>query len=337
VSASGPAGERLQKVLAHAGVASRRAAEELIQAGRVAVDGVVVTELGTRVDPARARITVDGEPLRAAQAAGEERVTYLLNKPMGVVSTADDPQGRSTVVDLVPATPRVYPVGRLDADTEGLLLLSNDGDLTYLLTHPRFGVEKEYTALVRGYVTQESLRRLREGVLLAEDERPTAPARVDQISTVQQNTLLRFIIHEGRNRQIRRMMAAVGGSVLSLKRVRFGPLTLGDLRPAEWRRLTPVEVAALRDAAAAAGAPAAEPAPAAAPRRRSHAAPPPGGAPARRAPAPAAPTPGRRPSPVSPRPPAPSRSSHDRPAPARRPGPERPDPQRPAGPPRHRH
>ncbi|MGI8588240.1 MAG: pseudouridine synthase [Chloroflexia bacterium] len=242
-------GERLQKVLAHAGVASRRAAEELITAGRVQVDGRTVTELGTRVDPARARITLDGEPVRPPATAG---TTYILNKPSGVVSTSDDPQGRSTVVGLVPPEPRVYPVGRLDADTEGLLLLSDDGDLTYRLTHPRYAVDKEYEALVRGYVTQESLRRLSEGVLLAGDDRPTAPAKVEQIARAGENTLLRFVIHEGRNRQIRRMMAAVGGHVLRLRRVRLGPLALGDLPPGGWRRLSAEEIAELGRAAGAA-------------------------------------------------------------------------------------
>ncbi|MDQ2809336.1 MAG: rRNA pseudouridine synthase, partial [Chloroflexota bacterium] len=239
-------GERLQKVLAHAGVASRRAAEALIQAGRVAVDGVVVTELGTRVNAARQAITVDGQPLgTTGPIQVGERVTYLLNKPAGVLSTSDDPQRRPTVVTLVPSTPRVYPVGRLDADSEGLLLLSNDGDLTYRLTHPRYGVDKEYEALVRGYVTQETLRRLSAGVVLDDSPRPTAPAVVEQIARVGEDTLLRFVIHEGRNRQIRRMMQAVGGGVLSLRRVRFGPLALGGLAAGHWRLLTAAEVAAL--------------------------------------------------------------------------------------------
>jgi len=239
-------GERLQKVLAHAGVASRRAAEALISAGRVAVDGVVVTELGTRVNAARQTITVDGQPLGATGPIQVgERVTYLLNKPVGVLSTSDDPQRRPTVVALVPGTPRVYPVGRLDADSEGLLLLSNDGDLTYRLTHPRYGVDKEYEALVRGYVTQETLRRLQTGVVLDDSPRPTAAAVVEQIARVGEDTLLRFVIHEGRNRQIRRMMQAVGGGVLSLRRVRFGPLALGALAPGHWRLLTAAEVAAL--------------------------------------------------------------------------------------------
>ena len=337
-----PAGERLQKVLAHAGIASRRAAEDLILAGRVTVDGVVVTELGTRVDPARARIAVDGQPLGAPAPATEAHVTYLLNKPASVVSTAEDPQGRPTVVSLVPPEPRVYPVGRLDADTEGLLLLSNDGDLTYRLTHPRYAVDKEYEALVRGYVTQESLRRLREGVLLANDPRPTAPAQVEQLARVGENTLLRFVIHEGRNRQIRRMVQAVGGGVLQLRRVRMGPITLGDLPVGQWRVLTEAELAALDQAAGEPvplaleqPAPASKeaPAPAAPPRRAA-------GRPARprpagpaRAPQPARPSPparrpgGPRPQPPVPHPPA--RSTHARPAPPNRsPQPRPPRPPR---------
>jgi 23S rRNA pseudouridine2605 synthase len=326
----------LQKVLAHAGIASRRAAEDLILAGRVTVDGVVVTELGTRVDPARARIAVDGRPLDAPAPAAEAHVTYLLNKPAGVLSTAEDPQGRPTVIGLVPPEPRVYPVGRLDADTEGLLLLSNDGDLTYRLTHPRYAVDKEYEALVRGYVTQETLRRLREGVTLANDPRPTAPAQVEQVARVGENTLLRFVIHEGRNRQIRRMMQAVGGGVLELRRVRMGPITLGDLPVGQWRALTAAELAALDQAAG-------EPAPIAGP---SAPAPPAPAAPVRpaptrverrerpaRAPRPARPAPaGRHPRAPRPQPSTshpPARRTDARPAPP----PRSPRP-RPARPPR---
>jgi 23S rRNA pseudouridine2605 synthase len=254
-----------------------------------------------------------------------------------VVSTAEDPQGRPTVVSLVPPEPRVYPVGRLDADTEGLLLLSNDGDLTYRLTHPRYAVDKEYEALVRGYVTQESLRRLREGVLLANDPRPTAPAQVEQVARVGENTLLRFVIHEGRNRQIRRMVQAVGGGVLQLRRVRMGPITLGDLPVGHWRALTGAELAALDQAAG-------EPASKEAPLAPAPPAPPPGppprpatGRPERprppRAQQPARPAPsgrspgGPRPQPPAPHPPA--RSTHARPAPPNRsPQPRPPRPPR---------
>jgi pseudouridine synthase len=250
-AAAAPARERLQKVLAHAGVASRRAAEEMISAGRVQVNGVVVTQLGTRIDPARDTVTLDGERVRVPVDAQEEaasHVVYLLHKPLGVVSTANDPQGRRTVTSLLPPEPRVYPVGRLDADSEGLLLLTNDGDLAYRLTHPRYGVEKEYEALVTGHPPEHELRRLRAGVRLADDERPTAPAQVQRLADEGANTWLRVIIHEGRKRQVRRMLDAIHHPVLHLRRVRLGPLRLGNLKPGQWRPLTVQEVAALQAA-----------------------------------------------------------------------------------------
>ena len=238
-------GERLQKVLAAAGIGSRRHCEELIADGRVAVNGETAV-LGRRVDPSTDRVTVDG----VAVATAPGLVYYLLNKPAGVVSTASDPHGRPTVVDLVPAEPRVYPVGRLDAATEGLLLLTNDGDLAYRLTHPSFGVEKEYLAAVEGTPRPGAVRALREGVEL-EDGR-TAPARVAQVEP----DVLRITIHEGRNRQIRRMAEAVGHPVRRLVRTRVGPLRTGSLQPGEWRPLTTGEVRALeRAAAAGAGSP----------------------------------------------------------------------------------
>jgi 23S rRNA pseudouridine2605 synthase len=225
---------RLQKVLARAGVASRRACEELIAARRVRVNGQVAT-LGDRVDPEHDLVELDGAPL--ALAAG--LVHYLLNKPAGVVTTADDPQGRRTVVDLVPSEPRVFPVGRLDLDTEGLLVLTNDGELTHRLTHPSFGVDKEYLAEVEGRPSRGALRRLREGVEL--DDGPTAPAQVALVEP----TVLRITIHEGRNRQVRRMCEAVGHPVRRLVRTRIGPLADRRLGPGEWRELSPDEVRAL--------------------------------------------------------------------------------------------
>jgi 23S rRNA pseudouridine2605 synthase len=225
---------RLQKVLARAGVASRRACEELIAARRIRVNGEVAT-LGDRVDPEHDLVELDGAPL--ALAAG--LVHYLLNKPAGVVTTADDPQGRRTVVDLVPSEPRVFPVGRLDMDTEGLLLLTNDGELTHRLTHPSFGVDKEYLAEVEGKPSRGALRRLREGVEL--DDGPTAPAQVSLIEP----TVLRITIHEGRNRQVRRMCEAVGHPVRRLVRTRIGPLADRRLAPGEWRALDPDEVRTL--------------------------------------------------------------------------------------------
>lgn len=231
--------ERLQKVLARAGIASRRASEELIVEGRVRVNGRVA-ELGDRVDVDVDLVEVDGAPV----GVRPDLVHYLLNKPAGVVSTAQDTHGRETVVDLVPADPRVFPVGRLDAETEGLLLLTNDGPLTHRLTHPSFGVDKEYLAHVEGRPSRGALRRLREGVEL--DDGPTAPARVSELSP----GMLRIVIHEGRNRQVRRMCAAVGHPVIRLVRTRIGPLVDRDLRPGEWRRLEPDEVRALERATA---------------------------------------------------------------------------------------
>ncbi len=232
-------GERLQKVLAAVGLGSRRACEELIADGLVTVDGEVAV-LGRRVDPEVAHIEVEGVPLSVRPGL----VHYLLNKPAGVVTTADDPQGRPTVVALVPAMPRVFPVGRLDAGTEGLLLLTNDGDLTHRLTHPSFGVDKEYLAEVEGTPSRGALRRLREGVEL--DDGLTAPARVALVPP----NALRIVIHEGRNRQVRRMCAAVGHPVTRLVRIRIGPLADRSLAPGQWRALTTDEVRALETAAA---------------------------------------------------------------------------------------
>jgi 23S rRNA pseudouridine2605 synthase len=231
-------GPRLQKVLAQVGIGSRRVSEDLIAAGRITVNEEVA-QLGRRVDPERDRIAVDGVPLSVRPGL----VHYVLNKPAGVVSTAADPEGRPTVVDLVPGEPRVHPVGRLDIDSEGLLLLTNDGDLTFHLTHPRFGVEKEYLVAVQGRLRPADIRRLREGVDL--DDGRTAPARVSEVSP----GAVRITIHEGRNRQVRRMCAAVGHPVERLVRVRIGPLADRSLAPGEWRPLTFAEVRSLATAA----------------------------------------------------------------------------------------
>jgi 23S rRNA pseudouridine2605 synthase len=241
------AGERLQKVLAHAGVASRRHAEALIAAGRVSVNGAAVRQLGTRVDVARDVVYVDGQRLPLGVV-----LTYLLlHKQAGVITTARDPQGRSTVLDLLPDEARVrriYPVGRLDRDSEGLLLLTNDGDLALRLTHPRYGLPKEYHALVRGRPSLAALAQLRAGVLLAGDPRPTAPARVWSLPQQGEDSWVGLELHEGRNRQVRRMLDAVGYPVRRLLRVRLGPLALGELPPGGWRELRTVEVQALRHA-----------------------------------------------------------------------------------------
>ncbi|CAN5855694.1 pseudouridine synthase [soil metagenome] len=235
-------GERLQKVLARVGIGSRRVCEELIAEGRVTVDGEVA-DLGRRVHPATAKVAIEGVPVGVAPGL----VHYLLNKPVGVVSTAADPQGRPTVVELVPAEPRVFPVGRLDLDTEGLLLVTNDGDLAHRLTHPSFGVAKEYLAEVEGEPSRATLRRLREGVDL--DDGPTALAKASLVGP----SLLRLTIHEGRNRQVRRMCDAVGHPVRRLVRTRIGPLAERALAPGKWRHLEPHEVRSLEEAVHAEG------------------------------------------------------------------------------------
>ena len=239
-----PRGERLQKVLARTGFGSRRVCEDLIAAGRVSVNGETAT-LGRRVDPDHDLVEVDGAPI----GVRPDLVYYLLNKPAGVVTTARDTHGRPTVVDLVPAIPRVFSVGRLDADTEGLLLMTNDGELANRIAHPSFGVEKEYLAVVRGgVVSAGGLRSLREGVEL--DDGRTAPARVSQPDP----GVLRLVIHEGRNRQVRRMCEAIGHPVTRLVRTRIGPITDRGLKPGEWRELTTEEWRALTAAVAEAGA-----------------------------------------------------------------------------------
>jgi 23S rRNA pseudouridine2605 synthase len=231
---------RLARYLAHSGAASRRAAEKLIAAGRVTVAGEVVTDPARDVDES-SQVALDGEPL-----APEPREVYALNKPPGVVSTAKDTHGRRTVVEFVPSERRLYPVGRLDADTTGLILLTNDGDLANQLTHPSFEVEKTYRATVEPTpVSEADLRSLREGLEL-EDGR-TAPASVRQLEP----GVLEIKIREGRKRQVRRMCEAVGHRVTALERTAFGPLRLEKLAEGDFRRLTPAEVERLRKAPAA--------------------------------------------------------------------------------------
>ena len=227
----GGEGERLQKVLARVGLGSRRVCEDLIADERVTVNGRLAV-LGARVDVDHDVVAVDGVPIGVRPGLAY----YLLNKPAGVVTTAEDTHGRPTVVSMVPDEPRVHPVGRLDLETEGLLLLTNDGQLTHRLTHPSFGVEKEYVAEVRGAPGRGVLRQLREGVEL--DDGPTAPAKASSPSP----GVLRLTIHEGRNRQVRRMCEAVGHPVTRLVRTRIGPLRDPQLAPGEWRALTTDEV-----------------------------------------------------------------------------------------------
>jgi 23S rRNA pseudouridine2605 synthase len=234
--------ERVQKLLARAGLGSRRACEDMIRAGRVSIDGTTAT-LGDRADPDAQQILVDDVPV----VVRTDLVYYVLNKPTGVVTTARDPQGRPTVVGLVPDDPRVFPVGRLDADTEGLLIMTNDGDLAQLLAHPRHGVDKTYVAEVSGRPSEHALRALRTGIEL--DDGPTAPAKVRVTARAADKAALELTIHEGRKRQVRRMCAAVGLPVQRLVRTKIGPLADARLEPGTWRALLPGEVRALYEAA----------------------------------------------------------------------------------------
>ncbi|MCL6450101.1 MAG: rRNA pseudouridine synthase [Acetobacteraceae bacterium] len=233
--------ERLQKVLARAGVASRRKAEELIRQGRVRVNGVVVTRLGTRVDPEADRLEVDGRRVGPAP----ESVCIALYKPRGYLSTASDPRGRRTVLDLVPhGLGRLFPVGRLDRDSEGLLLLTNDGELAFSLTHPRHRAVRVYLAEVEGVPSEAALNALRRGVVL--EDGPTAPCRVELVRDRGEAALLRLSLRQGRKRQVRRMLDSVGHPVLRLTRVQMGPVSLGGMRPGEWRWLDAEELSKLK-------------------------------------------------------------------------------------------
>jgi pseudouridine synthase len=241
---------RLQKILSTAGIASRRAAEEYIREGRVSVNGETVTELGTKADPDADDIRVDGRRLKAPQ----RRRHLLLYKPRGYITTRSDPQGRPTVIDLLArggVRDYVYPVGRLDYESEGLLLLTNDGELAAALTHPRHAIAREYEARVRGVPDRRALERLRAGIRL--DGRTTLPADVELRKTIEApggpQALLAIIIREGRNRQVRRMCEAIGHPVVRLRRVRIGPISDPRIRPGEFRDLSSKEVAALKKAA----------------------------------------------------------------------------------------
>lgn len=232
-------GERLQKVLARAGIGSRRVCDELIEEGRVTVNGEVA-RLGRRVDVESDRISVDSVPVGVLPGL----VHYLVNKPAGIVVTASDPEGRPTILDLVPSEPRVFSVGRLDYATEGLIVLTNDGELSQLLTHPSHGVEKEYLAHVRGEVTPGAIRSLREGVEI-EPGVTTQPAKVANIG----DNILKIVIHEGKNRQVRRMCDAVSLPVIRLVRTRIGSISDTKLAPGSYRHLTQDEVRTLSEVA----------------------------------------------------------------------------------------
>lgn len=232
--------ERLQKVLAHAGVASRRQSEEWIKNGRVKVNGRVVTTLGVKVDPMRDRIEVDGKLIHS-----EKKRTFVFYKPLHVITSMHDPQGRKVVADFFRDVPeRVYPVGRLDYDTEGLLLMTNDGDLAQKLLHPRYEVEKVYVATVKGRISKHALRALSSGVIL--DDGMTAPAQVKLLEANEKRSKVQLTIHEGRNRQVRRMMDAVGHPVIHLIRIKMATFTLKGLKPGQYRECTQREISQLK-------------------------------------------------------------------------------------------
>ncbi len=229
---------RLQKVLASAGIGSRRHCEEIIAEGRVDVDGETVTELGTRVDPYRQEIIVDGERLKPRKQS--KRLYFLINKPIGVISTNYDPTGRARVIDFVPSNQRLFTIGRLDKSSDGLILATNDGDLTDLLTHPRYGVEKTYLAEVAGSPSAESLEKLRKGVHLAEGF--AHAKRVHVRRSHKHSTVMEIVLDEGRNREVRRLLARIGHKVMKLRRIAMGPLRLGTLKVGESRPLRADEV-----------------------------------------------------------------------------------------------
>lgn len=233
--------ERLQKYLAEAGVASRRKSEALITEGHVRVNGVIVRELGTKIDPLKDKVAVDGK----AVSKEEKTVYLLLNKPAGYITTVEDTHNRKTVMDLLTGvSERVYPVGRLDNDTQGLLLFTNDGEFAYRMTHPKFKMEKTYVAEVKGSITEDELIRLREGVEL--EDGMTAPAKAELIRKDKYRSVIELRIHEGKNRQVRRMCAAVNHEVLTLKRTAVGPLNLKGVAEGTYRNLSASEVENLR-------------------------------------------------------------------------------------------
>ena len=230
----------MQKWMALAGLASRRKAEAYIAAGRVTVNGIVVTALGAKAETTADTVCLDGQPVLLQ----DEKAYIMLHKPTGVITTAADPQGRRTVVDMVPSKLRLFPVGRLDYDSSGLLLLTNDGDFAYCLTHPSHAVTKEYVARLRGTPAEAALECFRAGLVI--DGHMTAPCDIQVIPSAEHNAWVRIMLKEGRNRQIRKMCDVIGHPVLSLKRVAVGAVQLGSLPKGQWRHLTPAEVAALR-------------------------------------------------------------------------------------------
>ena len=236
-------GERLQVVLARFGLASRRGVVSLIESGKVTVNGAAVHEKGLRVRPETDKICVEGKELAARH--GDQKRYFVLNKPKGVMTTMQDPHAEKTVADFFRAIPeRLFPVGRLDRDTTGLLIMTNDGELAFGLTHPKFGVEKKYFSKVKGLVADETVKRLEKGILLAEGR--TAPCRIEIIKRSSKESELYVTLHEGKKRQIRRIFEKVGHRVLELSRLNYGPLSLGNLKPGQWRELDAQELTSLK-------------------------------------------------------------------------------------------
>ena len=234
--------ERLQKMIARAGIASRRHAEALIESGAVAVNGAVVTTLGTKINPDRDRVFVHGQPIRVV----ERKIYLLLNKPIHCITSRSDPQGRKTVMDLVKEIPEsIYPVGRLDFDSEGLILLTNDGDLASALMHPSREVEKTYHVKISEQLTEAQMAKIARGGIALPTGR-TAPCKIRLLRTTAQYSWVEIVLHEGKNREVRRIMQKMGHPVNKLKRVAYAFLKIGDLAPGEWRMLTPGEVDRLR-------------------------------------------------------------------------------------------
>ncbi|MBU1186088.1 MAG: rRNA pseudouridine synthase [Acidobacteria bacterium] len=232
---------RLNKYLSQSGVTSRRDADRLIEKGDVRVNGEVVRTLGTKIDESKDRVEVKGKAVKPE----DDSVSIVLYKPPGYLVTLKDPQQRPTVMGLIRSLKRrVFPVGRLDFDSEGLLLFTDDGELAHRLMHPRYQIQKEYRVEVTGFPEKEALDRLKTGIVL--DGKKTAPAEVRLLRQEDRHSFLQIVIHEGRKREVRRMMEAVGHDVLSLKRTRFGSIRLGNLKPGEWRRLEPHEIASLK-------------------------------------------------------------------------------------------
>lgn len=236
--------ERLQKVIAQAGITSRRKAEQLIVEGKVKVNGEVVRELGVKVNPNKDEIEVEGIPIDR-----EEPVYFLLYKPQGVISSVSDDRGRKVVTDFVETDHRVFPVGRLDYDTSGIILLTNDGEFANLLTHPKYEMEKVYVAKIRGILNGEKIKKLKEGIMLEDGKTSPAKVKVKSTNRKKNTSIVQLTIHEGRNRQVRRMFEALGHEVLKLKRERFAFLDLKGMNPGDIRPLKPIEVRHLRELA----------------------------------------------------------------------------------------